>query len=157
MKMNNRGSTLVEITAGFLMLAVALTSFIKIIDLSSKMTKTAVDMKKESLNFAERYYTGYNYTVDGGTAFRSGDDEIIVFSEDGATVPLKLTEWHKESNGDYYDEWHQNGDKFVLSNTTGNFKISLNNIKLYHIENVRDKEISKGDIYRYKYSAATQP
>lgn len=157
MKMDNRGSTLVEITAGFLMLVIVMASFIKIIDLSSRMTETAVDMKKDNLEFDERFYAGYNYNVDGGTAFRSGDDEIIVFTEGGATVPLQLTEWHKQSDGDYYEEWKKSGDKFVLSNTSSNLKIALNNVKLYHIENVRDKEIAKVNIYRYKYLAATQP
>lgn len=152
MKMDNRGSTLVEITAGFLMLVVVMASFIKIINLSSEMTETAVDMKKNNLEFDQKYFTGYNYDVNGESAFRSGSDEIVVFTEGGASVPLKLIEWHKLSGSDYYEEWHESNGKFVQSTPTNARVFELSNIKLYHIENVRDKTIAKGNIYRYKYS-----
>lgn len=150
MKLDNRGSTLVEITAGFLMLVIIMASFIKIINLSSEMTEKAIDLKNDNLEFDKRYYTGQNYNVDGGTAFRSGDDEVVTIG-DG----IKLTEWHKQAGGDYYVEWYKDSNnKMVLSNSAAT-PIPLNNIKLYHIENVRDKKAAKGNIYRYKYSVST--
>ena len=48
--------------------------------------------------------------------------------------------------------WHESNGKFVQSTPTNARVFELNNIKLYHIENVRDKTIAKGNIYRYKYS-----
>ena len=66
MKLNNKGTTLVEVTAGFLMLIVIMTSFIKIINLSSEMTNTATDMKTKNLAFEEEYYKGVNYKITGG-------------------------------------------------------------------------------------------
>ena len=150
MKMDNKGSTLVEITAGFLMLVIIMASFIKIINLSSEMTEKAIDLKNDNLEFDKRYYAGQNYNVDGGTAFRSGDDEVITIG-DG----IKLIEWHKQAGSDYYEEWHVgNSKKMELFPTTG-ITIALNNTKLYHIENVRDKKAAKGNIYRYKYSVTT--
>lgn len=142
---------MVEITAGFMMMVIIMASFIKIIKLSSEMTEAAVDMKNNNLEFDRRYYTGYNYDVDGGTAFISGSGETIEFQENGATVPIKLTEWHKKTNDDYFEEWYKNGDKFKLSIPSGNKTIELNNIKLYHIENVRAKDMAKVSVYRYKY------
>lgn len=154
MKMDNRGSTLVEITAGFLMLVIVMASFIKIINLSSEMTDKAVDIKNDNLEFDKRYYTGLNYNVDGGTAFRSGDDEVIDIGE-GNPKKIVLTEWHKLAGSDYYEEWHVGNSKKMELFPVTETPITLNYIKLYHIENVRDKNAAKVNIYRYKYSETT--
>ncbi len=150
MKMDNRGSTLVEITAGFLMLVVVMVSFIKIINLSSEMTKTAIDIKSKNIEFDRRYYAGYNYNVDGGAAFRVSGDGTTV------SITMQLTEWHKMSSGDYFEEWHekdgklQTFDKKADGTPLNGQVISISNIVLYRIENVRDKNMAKVNIYRYK-------
>ena len=154
MKMDNKGSTLVEITAGFLMLVIIMASFIKIINLSSEMTEKAIDLKNDNLEFDKRYYAGQNYNVDGGTAFRSGDDEVIDLGE-GDPKKLTLTEWHKQAGSDYYVEWYKDSNNKMVTDDPAATHIPLNNIKLYHIENVRDKKAAKGNIYRYKYSVTT--
>ncbi len=149
MKMDNRGSTLVEITAGFLMLVVIMASFIKIINLSSEMTKAAIDMKNKNIEFDRRYYAGYNYNVDGGTAFRSSGDGTTV------SITIQLTEWHKRSDG-YFEEWHEKDNKFQTFDKKADGTplngqvISVPNIILYRIENVRDNNTAKVNIYRYK-------
>ena len=153
MKLDNKGSSLVEITAGFLMLVVIMASFIKIINLSSEMTDTAVDMKNSNLEFNKRYYTGYNYTVNDGTAFRAGGGETVEFhDDDNAIVPLKLTEWHRQSDGDYFEEWNENTD-FKIVYSSNNETITLNNITLYHIENVKDYDMARIGLYRYRYDS----
>lgn len=130
MKMNDKGATLVEITAGFLMLVVIMTSFIKIIKLSSEMTATAVKTKQNSVDFDETYYNGFNYKVDKDYAFRT--------EETGAKlqVNVALTELKRDENG-------------VLTKTDK--KISLNNISIYQIENVKDLTKSRSKVFRYYY------
>lgn len=150
MKLDNRGSTLVEITAGFLMLVVIMASFIKMINLSSEMTESAVDMKKNNLEFDRKYYTGLNYNVDGKTAFRSDDSTTVNFVIDNVTVPVSLTELHKQTDGDYFDEWNENTEFKVIIPSNAN-TMELKNIKVFHIENIRDYDMARVGLYRYKY------
>ena len=150
MKLDNRGSTLVEITAGFLMLVVIMASFIKIINLSSEMTESAVDMKKNNLEFDRKYYDGLNYNIDGKTAFRSDDSTIVNFVIDNVTVPVSLTELHKQTDGDYFDEWNENTEFKVVIPSDAE-PMELNNIKVFHIENIRDYGMARVGLYRYKY------
>ncbi len=150
MKLDNRGSTLVEITAGFLMLVVIMASFIKMINLSSEMTESAVDMKKNNLEFDRKYYTGLNYNVEGKTAFRSDDSTTVNFVIDNVTVPLSLTELHKQTDGDYFDEWNENTEFKVIIPSNAN-TMELKNIKVFHIENIRDYDMARVGLYRYKY------
>lgn len=150
MKLDNRGSTLVEITAGFLMLVVIMASFIKIINLSSEMTESAVDMKKNNLEFDRKYYDGLNYNIDGKTAFRSDDSTIVNFVIDNVTVPVSLTELHKQTDGDYFDEWNENTEFKVVIPSDAE-PMELNNIKVFHIENIRDYDMARVGLYRYKY------
>jgi len=150
MKLDNRGSTLVEITAGFLMLVVIMASFIKMINLSSEMTESAVDMKKNNLEFDRKYYTGFNYNVDGKTAFRSDDSTTVKFVIDNVTVPVSLMELHKQTDGDYFDEWNENTEFKVIIPSNAN-TMELKNIKVFHIENIRDYDMARVGLYRYKY------
>ena len=133
MKMDNKGMTLVEIVVGFLLLVVILTSFIKIINLSSELTSAAVDSKKDKLEFEEKYYNGVNYTVSNGSttvnAFRDTGTDVF------GTDPIVLTEVYKDSNGKFQDK----------STVT----ITFDNIKLLLIENLNDKTISRMRIFRY--------
>ena len=59
MKLDNKGMTLVEIMAGFTLLVVLMTSFVKIIRLSALLTETAVDVRKNSNDFEKKYYDGF--------------------------------------------------------------------------------------------------
>ena len=162
--LGNKGTTLVEVVAGFLMLAVILTTFIKMINLSSKMTKAAVDTKKNSLEFEEKYYQGYNYNIkeknsEAKPAFRS---EITVKDSTDNDLQISLKEWHKQEDGDYFIEWHEDTDgKFKRfksdgslfeNNSVADWKtIPVNSVKLQRIENVRDMSMTRKCIYRYQY------
>ena len=133
MKMDNKGMILVEIIVGFLLLVVILTSFIKIINLSSELTAAAVDSKNDKLEFEEKYYNGVNYPVVNGSttvnAFRETGNDI--FGSD----PIILKEVYKDSNGKFQDK--------------GTVTVSFDNIKLLLIENLNDKTISRMRIFRY--------
>ena len=157
--LGNKGTTLVEVTAGFLMMAVVLTTFIKIIRLSSEMTATAVDTKKNNLEFEEKYYQGYNYKVGSDTAFRS---EMTVKDTNNTDMAITLSEWHKQDDGDYFVEWHEDTDgKFKRFKSDGTLLenisdddlkiIPVDQLKLKRIENIRDMEMARKCIYRYEY------
>ena len=154
MKLDNKGTTLVEITAGFLMMAVIFVSFIKIIKLSSTMTTAAIDYKNNTLGFEEKYYNGYNYKVKykntSEYAFRNEDNGIEIMTKGN----IVLTEWHKEDDGDFFTEWHRDEDGQMTSVALGDnpVTVKLNNISLMMIENIRDSGISKYKIFRYLYT-----
>ncbi len=139
--LNNRGTTLVEITIGFLMLAIILTSFIKILKLSTEMTEDAVKTKDKNLLFEEKYYAGYNYIVD------FNGSQNYAFREDGNSIlpmtielkPLKSDKFFV--NGAINNNNNEIGEAIVLSNT-----------KLKIIENYRDMEIARKSIFRYVYN-----
>ena len=139
MKLNNKGTTLVEVTAGFLMLIVIMTSFIKIINLSSEMTNTATDMKTKNLAFEEEYYKGYNYKLTSGEnngqyAFRDYSS-MLLKDKTGIVIPVTLTECQKDSSGEYI--------------STGASTITLPGVNIFRIENVKDKSISRTSVFRY--------
>ena len=147
--MNNKGSTLVEVTVGFLMLAIILTSFIKIIDLSSELTEKAVNTKKNNLFFEEKYYEGYNYPTgnDNKMAFR---EDFDLRTSDNKLVVIQLKELKK--NGDFFDQLKlgkigtfESTDKYISV-------LTLSNIHIKVIENVRDMNMARKKIYRYIYS-----
>ena len=161
--LGNKGTTLVEVTAGFLMMAVVLASFIKIIKLSSEMTTAAVDTKKNNLEFEEKYYQGYNYKVGSDTAFRS---DMTVKDTSGNELEITLSEWHKQTDGDYYVEWHEHTDGLfkrfksdgtLLENVSEDNlnTIKVDSIKLQRIENIRDLDMARKCIYRYKFTPKT--
>ncbi len=139
--MNNRGTTLVEITIGFLMLAIIMTSFIKIIKLSTEMTEDAVKTKDKNLLFEEKYYAGYNYIVDfngsSNYAFREDSNSILPMTIE--LKPLKSDKFFV--NGAINNNNNEIGEAIVLSNT-----------KLKIIENYRDMEIARKSIFRYVYN-----
>ncbi len=139
--MNNRGTTLVEITIGFLMLAIILTSFIKILKLSTEMTEDAVKTKDKNLLFEEKYYAGYNYIVDfngsSNYAFREDSNSILPMTIE--LKPLKSDKFFV--NGAINNNNNDSGEAIVLSNT-----------KLKIIENYRDMEIARKSIFRYVYN-----
>ena len=134
MKINNKGMTLVEVIVGFLLLVVIMTTFIKIINLSSELTSAALDSKKDKLEFESKYYDGVNYPVTNGStstnAFRETGTDIF------GDTPIVLTEVKKDNNGKF-----QNNDNAVA--------ISFTNIKLILIENLNDRTISRMRIFRY--------
>ena len=139
MKLNNKGTTLVEITAGFLMLIVIMTSFIKIINLSSEMTNTATDMKTKNLEFEKAFRDGVNYKVTGGSyngqyAFREYDS-MILKDNTNQVITVSLTECQKDSTGNYID--------------TGTSSIELSGVNIFRIENVRDTSKSRISVFRY--------
>ncbi len=157
MKLDNRGTTLVEITAGFLMMAVIFISFIKIIKLSSTMTTAAIDYKNYTLGFEEKYYNGYNYKIK----YKNTSDYAFRNNENGMELITKgniiLTEWHKEADGEYFEEWHPDAEGQMASFESENtpVTIKLEDVGLVMIENVRDSSISKYKIFRYVYTSPT--
>ena len=146
MKLNNKGTTLVEITAGFLMLIVIMTSFIKIINLSSEMTNTATDMKTKNLEFEKAFRNGVNYKVTGGSyngqyAFREYDSMILKRkvndnSEDYQIISVELTECQKDSSGSF------------LKNPSAT-PITLSDVHIFRIENLKDTSMSRISVFRY--------
>ena len=139
MKLNNKGSTLVEITAGFLMLIVIMASFVKIINLSSEMTNTATEMKTKNLEFEKAFRDGVNYKVSGGSyngqyAFRDYNSMILKDNNDSA-IEIYLAECQKDSSGSY-----------VL---TGNNSIKLSDVYIFRIENIKDSSKSRLSVFRY--------
>ena len=153
MKLNNKGTTLVEITAGFLMMAVIFTSFIKIIELSSEMTSAAIDMKNNSIAFEEQYYKGQNNkTSDNKYAFRTASEGMVI-----AGTTVSITEWHKQNDG-YFQEWHKGTDGKFKTFTTinGNAIIGesylVSDCAIVQIENVHDKNKSRKKVFRYTFT-----
>ena len=154
MKLNNKGTTIIEITAGFLMMAVVLTSFIKIIKLSAEMTNAAIDMKKNTIAFEEQYYKGQNNkTSDNKYAFRTSEEGMVIQS-----AVVTLTEWHKQADG-YFNEWHKDTDgKFKTFTTVNGTAITgesfiVSNCSAVQIENVRDTSKTKKRVFRYMFTS----
>ena len=139
MKLNNKGTTLVEVTAGFLMLIVIMTSFIKIINLSSEMTNTATDMKAKNIAFEEKYYKGYNYKLTSGDysgqyAFREYSS-MLLKDKNGIVIPVTLTECQKDSSGEF--------------TSIGASTITLSGVNIYKIENIKDTSLTRKSVFRY--------
>ena len=151
MRNNNMGTTLVEVTVGFLMLAIILTSFIKIIKLSSDMTINAINTEKNNMLFEQKYYSGYNYSVnDTGTlAFRTDMD--LTYS-DGSAFVIELNELTK--NGDYFKQLKLNNSGIFERDKNQAYinVISISNASIKIIENVKDMNISRKKIFRYYYT-----
>lgn len=139
MKLNNKGTTLVEVTAGFLMLIVIMTSFIKIINLSSEMTNAATDMKSKNLAFEEEYYKGVNYKLTSGDyngqyAFREYSS-MLLKDKTGNVISVTLTECQKDSSGEF--------------TSIGANPIELSGVNIFRIENIKDKSMSRTSVFRY--------
>lgn len=163
-KMNNNGTTLVEVIVGFILLVVLLTSFVKIIDLSSRLTTAAVDARNNSSDFDKAYLTGYNYPVDvktGNTttskpAFRTSTNWTAI-----AQGNIKITEWEKNlSNGDFkeyhYDTSSKTYKSFTNSNSNLMSSITLNKTSIIKIENLYDNCMARSAIFRY-FTEKTSP
>lgn len=113
MKLNNKGATLVEVLAGFTLLVVLVTSFVKIIKLSSELTTAAVDNKKNSLEFEENYYK----TTYTGTPVLPKSPDVLKISEIGdITNPDELESY--------------NGKSYVLAGVTIN-RIVISNAYIH--------------------------
>ena len=151
MKMNNKGMTLVEVLAGFTLLVVLVTSFIKIIKLSSELTSVAVETKNKNLEFEEKYYEGINYTLDGTTnkAFRNGDS-IYIKDKEGNIFNIYVYEMTQDDYKNKSFEKYSSGkvtDSTVLDQNL--FYCDLSNIKLIQVENIHDTNIARNKVYRY--------
>ena len=138
--LNNKGMSLVEIVVGFVLIAILFGSFIKIIDLSSEMTQTSVDTRKNNNELKSRYYDGYNYNQNGKQ----------VFSVDtGAQVSIQ--EWHKD--GDYFTEWKKKASGEFEESTPTGIVIQLNNTLLHVITNKINPNSNSSDFFaRYVYT-----
>jgi Tfp pilus assembly protein PilE len=155
MRMDNRGMTIVEGMAGFMLIVVLLASFVKIIRLSSNLTIAASDAKLNSVEFNEKYYTGKNYTVkynkEDKLAFRD-DSSNIVINEDGSIVDIYIEEWHLNAdptNG-IYQEYTKNAQGVYSKNTsTTSTTWTLSNKVMRKIENIYDLSIARTCVYRY--------
>ena len=157
MRMNNKGTSLVEVIAGFILLVVLLTSFVKIINLSSRLTSAAVDAVNNSSDFDKAYLTGYNYKVEvknGNTtttksAFRTSSNWTAI--EQGKIV---ITEWEKNlSNGEFKEYHYDTSSKTYMSFTNSNsalmVPITLSKTSIIKIENLYDNSMARSSIFRY--------
>ena len=158
-KMNNKGMTLVEVVCGFLLLVVAITSFIKIIDLSAKLSSTAVTTKEKNLNFEELYYSGQNYKLKNKkVAFREYME--VIDTSTNAPLAINLTEWHPDGKG-YFLEWNKNDkglmelhEKDSVGNPLTSVSLLLKNTRLKRIENIYDTDATRVCVFRYVYEEA---
>jgi len=179
MKLNNKGMTLVEIMAGFTLLVVLMTSFVKIIRLSALLTETAVDVRKNSNDFEKKYYDGVNYKVNNNgekIAFRDETNGTIIdkYNSENPSDSKKsiyVNEWYKDTVNGNFKEYHKDSStdtfKKYYKNSTGNYvEVSetddydsivlssqnpkiLKNVKIIRIENLYDMTKSRDYIFRY--------
>ena len=134
MKMNDKGFSLVEVIAGFMLLVVLLTSFVNIINLSSKLITAATDAKNSSTEFEKSYFNGYNYKADGSKkAFRT--DGYVVFDKN--TISLVEGSFDETTN------------EFTAYTVEPYFTDTLKDVQLIKIENLYDKKITRTSVYRY--------
>lgn len=149
MEHDNKGMTLVEVVVGFVLLTIIVTSFIKIIKLSSEMTKNSVDILNRNVSFEEKYYDGKNYSVGNKNAFKDTSTPTISI--------IEIREFYKQTDGDYFEQWHpdENG---VFQPVSGNLGTSfvLPGVHLYTIENVNDTNVAKTRIFKYYKSETTE-
>lgn len=150
LRKNNKGTTLVEVTCGFLLLVVAMTAFIRIIKLSSELTSAAVKTKENSSKFEELYFNGSNYEVKTDkSAFRKNEEMDV-------PIDIVLTEWTPDGKG-YFNEWYKNGNGKMESpdsvtngaSTPGSKSVTLKNVKLKRIENIYEASAAKICVFRY--------
>ncbi len=154
MRLDNKGMTLVEVLAGFTLLVVLVTSFVKIIKLSSELTSVAVETKNKSFEFEEKFYEGKNYPVSGSNknAFREGSSIYVKDKEGNAfsTYIYEMTsEDYKNKNFDKYSSGKNSDPLNPNLEENGLFFSDLSNIKLIMIENVYDLSIARKKVYRY--------
>ena len=151
--MNNKGMTLVEVMAGFMLLVVVMTSFIKIIDLSSKLTQISADTKKNRSEFEKKYYEGINYdvTYTGGgqtgtkKAFREQNNSVI--PDFGLGGDVFIAECTLDDSGKDFVE-RTDVDKNIW--TFGDDKkMKINNAEVIQIENLYDTSIARQKVIRY--------
>lgn len=130
MKTNNKGFTLVEVIVGFTLLVILVVSFEKIIKLSTNLTNSAIDLKRMTIDFYDRYYSGTNYYADNGKpAFRKSKN-----SENTVKLNIVIKEYSSEDN---------------IEDASPIKEFALSNVKIKIIENLYDKNISRLAVYRY--------
>ena len=151
MNIDNKGMSLVEVLAGFLLLVVVMTGFTKIIQLSSKLTTISADTKKNNLDFEKKYYEGTNYQVD----YKSGNTTIkkYAFRENGSNV---INGYGKGNIFIAECKLNNEGSDFEKRNTETNIwsfdpseKMILSNVELIQIENLYDANIARQKVLRY--------
>ena len=148
MKNDNRGMTLVEVVAGFLLLVVVMTSFIKIIQLSSRLTTISSDAKSNNLEFEEKYYSGINYTVKNGNyAFRTGDSVLVPGFGNNSIFIAECTIDTSVTDGiDFVERTDKKDNKWTFDETK---KTYVSKAELIRVENLYDTNISRLKVYRY--------
>ncbi len=163
MRMDNRGMTIVEGIAGFMLIVVLLTSFVKMIKLSSELTIASADAKQNSIEFNEKYYTGKNYKVKYNKtdvlAFR--EDTANIVEDDTGEMMIYIEEWHlnTDQTKGIYQEYTKN-DQGVYSENTDITQSPwlLQNMVMRKIENIYDLSIARTCVYRYtSLSGETTP
>lgn len=155
MRLDNKGSTMVEITIGFLLLIILFASFIKIIDLSSQMTDYSIDVKNKNLEYEKMYYgIEEKSIVDAG--FRELDDIYIVTSGSNQNISdssgTKLQIQICELNKDDFFAWVNDSTTNAWSSAETSQILTLNNISLKRLENINDENASKIQIFKYVYT-----
>ena len=144
--MDNKGMSLVEIVAGFVVIVIAFASFIKIINLSSEMTQSSVDTRNANNELKEYYYNGYYDSKDG----------VDVFTAGNTVSSIQLVEWHKSSSGDYYEEWYKNDSGIMVTKDTSTIYIPQTTIPLSNTElviiNGKIKQSTTDFLARYVYT-----
>lgn len=143
MKLNNKGTTLVEVIAGFVLLVVLMTSFMKIIDLSSELTSTAIDTRNDSINFKKAYYNGYNYQVNGKNAFVSSK----------VALNVSITEWEKDLSTGEFKEFHKNANgkyELFINNNASLYNKNLEKSSVIKLDSINDTSMTRMTLFRYK-------
>ena len=154
MRMDNRGMTIVEGMAGFMLIVVLLASFVKTIKLSSELTVASSDAKQNSIYFNEKYYTGKNYTVKYNgkdvSAFREDASNIV--EGDSGPMQINIVEWHlnNDPTKGVYQEYTKDNQGVYSENTSITASPwTLQNLVMRKIENIYDLDIARTCVYRY--------
>ena len=137
-KLDNKGSSMVEIVVGFALILIIIASFLQIINLSSNMTMESVDTQKKLAALQDEFYGGVNNTSESYgedvTKFVinpiAGENNETI----GAQSPIKLV------------ECDVNGNK----KTNKGASFNLSHAILYRIDSI-DKELLDLTVFRMKY------
>ena len=156
MKMDNKGMTIVEVMAGFMLLVVVTVSFVKTVKLASELTTASVDAKNNSSEFNYKYYSGNNYTTTYNkktvSAFRDTASGIV--QESGDKMKISITEWELNDVSDrdkgLYKEYQMNNEGKYEETIPDSSKITLlPDVFIQKVENIYDTDISRTGVYRY--------
>ena len=154
MKMDNKGMTIVEVMAGFMLLVVITVSFVKTVRLASELTTASVDSKNNSSEFNYKYYSGNNYKTtynkQSKDAFR--DEASGILKDSGAVVEIKISEWHladDAENGIFKEYQKDSTGKFVENLATAGTPQLIKDMVLQKIENIYDSDMARIGVYRY--------